>query len=132
MPLHARPALLLAVLLGGLAGTPARWAVGEVLPVRDGWPLATLAVNLVGAFLLGLLLEALARAGDDTGRRRLLRLGLGTGFLGSLTTYSALVVEADLLVRDGRPGLAAAYALTTVGLGLGVTVAGVRLGGRRR
>ena len=127
---------MLAVLAGGLLGTPARYGLGQALPGRSGsWPVGTLVVNLVGAFLLGLLLEGLARRGDDTGRRRLLRLGLGTGFLGAFTTYSALAVETDLLVRDGRPGLAAAYALISVLAGLALAAAGVaaaaaRHGGR--
>lgn len=133
LPAHRQPRLLLAVLVGGLLGTPARYAVAEALPSRPGqWPTGTFVVNLVGAFLLGLLLEALARAGDDTGRRRLLRLGLGTGFLGAFTTYSALVVETDLLVRASRPGLAAAYALISVLAGLALAAAGVAVAARAR
>ncbi len=131
-PLHHRPGLLLAVLLGGAAGTSARSAVTAALPYEEGWPVATWAANLVGAFLLGLLLEALGRRGPDAGTRRLLRLGVGTGLLGAFTTYSALAVETDLLLRDGRPGLAAAYALGTVLPGLLLTALGVRVGGVRR
>lgn len=131
-PPHRRPRLVLAVLAGGLVGTPARYAVARTLPApAHGWPTATFTVNLAGAFLLGVLLEALARRGDDSGRRRLLRLGLGTGFLGSFTTYSALAVDTDLLVRAHRPGLAAAYALSSVVLGVLLAAAGVAVGSRR-
>ena len=130
-PLHRQPRLLLAVLVGGLLGTPARYAVVEALPTRTGgWPTGTLLVNLAGAFLLGVLLERLVRAGDDTGRRLLLRLGLGTGFLGAFTTYSALAVETDLLVRADRPGLACAYAVVSVLGGLVLAAAGTALGAR--
>ena len=130
LPAHRRPAALLAVLVGGVLGTLARHGVALALPERP-WPAGTLTANLVGALLLGALLEGLSRAGEDTGGRRLLRLGVGTGFLGAFTTYSALAVEADLLVRDGRPLLAAAYAGTTVVAGLALTALGVALTARR-
>jgi len=130
MPLHRRPLALLAVLFGGVVGTLARHGVALALPERP-WPVGTFTVNLVGALLLGVLLEGLARAGDDTGPRRLVRLGLGTGMLGAFTTYSALAVEADLLVRDGRPLLAAAYALATVIAGLLLSTLGIALAARR-
>ena len=130
LPAHRRPAALLAVLVGGVLGTLARHGVALALPERP-WPAGTFTANLVGALLLGALLEGLARAGDDTGGRRLARLGVGTGFLGAFTTYSALAVEADLLVRDGRPLLAAAYAGSTVLGGLVLAATGTALAARR-
>lgn len=131
LPAHRRPAALVAVLVGGVLGTLARHGAALALPERP-WPAGTFTANLVGALLLGALLEELSRAGDDTGRRRLLRLGAGTGFLGAFTSYSALAVEADLLVRDGRPLLAAAYAGSTVLAGLVLTAVGVALAARGR
>jgi CrcB protein len=71
------------------------------------------------------LLEWLATRGSDVGRRRAARLLVGTGFLGGFTTYSALAVEADALVRDGRVTLALIYVLTTVMVGLLASLAGV-------
>ncbi|MFN8074783.1 MAG: CrcB family protein [Kineosporiaceae bacterium] len=127
-PLHRTPSALAAVALGGIVGTASRWQAGQWYPTPHGtWPRATFAVNLAGAFVLGVLLEALARSGPDAGRRRTLRLLGGTGFCGSLTTYSALAVETDLLVRDGALGLAAAYLATTVVAGLACTTGGVAL-----
>ncbi|WP_308117461.1 fluoride efflux transporter FluC [Rhodococcus rhodochrous] len=119
-----------AVALGGFAGTAARFGVGELFP--GAWPVATFAINVVGAFLLGLLLEVLVRLGPDTSWRRLLRLGVGTGALGSFTTYSALAVDADLLWRDGRPELAIGYAVGTMLVGLAATALGVVAGSARR
>ena len=131
--MHRRPVALAAVFVGGLAGTPARYALSLALPGRPGhWPTGTFVANLAGAFALGVLLEGLARRGDDTGRRRLLRLGLGTGFLGAFTTYSSLAVETDLLLRDGRPGLAGGYALASVTGGLLLAAAGLVAAGARR
>lgn len=127
-PAHLQPRFMLTVLAGAVLGTPTRYVLSAALPTRTGqWPAGTFAANLLGAFLLGALLESLARRGDDAGRRRLLRLGLGTGFLGAFTTYSTLAVEADLLVRAGRPGLAAVYAAGTVLAGLLLSTAGIRI-----
>lgn len=113
-PAHTRPLLVLAVALGGLAGTPVRYAAELAWPAAPGqWPIGTFTVNIVGALVVGALLEALARAGDDRGWRRVTRLTVGTGFLGALTTYSSLSVEIDLLL-DHRWWLAPAYAVTSV------------------
>jgi fluoride exporter len=127
-PAHHRPGLLAAVVAGGLVGAPARYLVSLALPTpRDGWPAATLIVNLAGAFVLGLLLEGLARSGPDAGWRRVVRLAAGTGFCGALTTYSTLAVEIDLLARHSRSGTALAYAVVSVVGGLVVTAAGIAL-----
>lgn len=131
-PVHLQPRFLVLVVAGGMLGTPARYGVALALPTRTGgWPTGTLLCNLLGALLLGVLLEALLRAGTDTGWRRLVRLAGGTGFLGAFTTYSTLAVETDLLVRDGRPVLAAGYAAATVLGGLGLSAAGIALAAAR-
>ena len=78
--------------------------------------------------MLGLLLEGLARRGTDIGRRRRLRLFAGTGFCGGFTTYSALAVELDLLLRDQQLAVAAGYAMTTLIGGLAATIAGIAVG----
>ncbi|MCU1443474.1 MAG: CrcB family protein [Cryobacterium sp.] len=99
------------VAVGGAAGTAAREAITLAVPAVGSFPLATFGINVGGAFLLGLLLEFLARQDDEVGRRRSIRLLLGTGFLGGFTTYSALATESALLVGDGALALALAYAL---------------------
>ena len=130
LPLHLTPRAVGLVAVGGAAGTGARYAVSLLVPPAAGWPLATLTVNLVGAFLLGLTIEALARRGPDHGVRRRIRLTLGTGFCGAFTTYSALAVDGDLLLRDGRPALAVVYALTTVVGGFLTTTLGIWVAAR--
>jgi CrcB protein len=113
------------VFLGGAAGTLARWGVGLSVPHPARVPLATVVVNVVGAFVLGALLEGLARRGPDEGRRRALRLTLGTGFCGGFTTYSALANDTDALLRSGLTVQALAYALATVVLGLLASALGI-------
>lgn len=131
-PVHLRPASILLVALGGMLGTLARYGAGLVLPAPGGWPLPTLAVNLAGAFALGLLLESLLRAGSDDGARRAVRLAAGTGFLGGFTTYSALALDLNQLLGAGAPGAAFGYAVLTVVAGFLASFAGIWLAARRR
>ncbi|MGO1452717.1 MAG: CrcB family protein, partial [Brevibacterium yomogidense] len=127
-PLHLRPGALALVFLGGSAGTSARVLLTDVTPLVAGVPAVTVGINVVGAFLLGLLLEALIRRGPDTGTPGRLRLLLGTGFLGGFTTYSALSLDTAVLLTDGRPGPAALYGLGSVVLGLLAAAGGVACG----
>lgn len=127
-PPHRRFPLVLAVAAGGAIGAPLRYALASALPsASQGWPTATFVTNLLGALLLGVLLEGLARLGPDAGARRVVRLGVGTGVLGAFTTYSTLATEAVLLGRDGRPGLAVAYGLLSAVAGYGAAAAGIGL-----
>jgi CrcB protein len=127
-PRFAHPfssAVLVLVFAGGVLGALSRWALGEAIPAPGGWPLATLLVNLAGALALGALLETLARRGPDVGPRRLVRLTVGTGFLGAFTTYSTLAVDGARLLSAGRAGDGAWYlALSLLG-GAAATLAGV-------
>jgi len=95
------------VALGGALGAVARYGVAVALPTdpHGGMPWATLAVNVAGSLLLGVI-AALALSGklDDN-----LRLFVGTGFCGALTTFSTFSVEAVALVRAGQTSTAAAY-----------------------
>lgn len=118
------------VTLGGTVGTAGRYAVTHLVGTTHLIPWATLAVNVCGAFLLGLLLERLARAGPETSRRRMLRLGLGTGVLGGFTTYSALALELHDLLGAAEFAAATAYGLGSVCAGLVACTAGVLLGTR--
>ena len=113
------------VVAGGAAGSLTRYGIGEWLNPGHVLPIGTLLVNVTGSFALGALLALLLGRGDDTGRLREARLLLGTGFLGGYTTYSALAVETETLLRDGRIALGAAYAIGTVALGLLAALAGV-------
>jgi len=127
-PVHLRPAYVVIVAAGGAAGASAREALALAFPAVNGIPYTILAINVVGALLLGLLVESLARRGPDHGRRRTLRLLLGTGVLGGFTTYSALATDAARLIADGRAAAGITYGLATVMIGAVVTWAGIALG----
>jgi len=114
----------LAVAVGAAAGALVRWQVGLLWNARwSGFPLGTLAVNVIGGFLIGLALMGLARPDQA-----LWRLLLVTGFLGGLTTFSAFSAESLQLLQRGAWGLALAHSLLHVlgalgAAGLGVWVA---------
>ena len=125
-PLHLSWSNLAIVALGGAVGTGLRYVITLVVPRWAGVPVATLGINVVGAFLLGLLLELLADRSLDTGWSRRIRLGVGTGGLGGFTTYSALATETAALAIT-RPGLAIGYACGTVLIGAAASIAGIWL-----
>ena len=120
----------LLVVVGGIAGTLCRYGVGEALPVVEGWPVATLLVNVTGAFALGLLVERIAVAGPDSPRLRNVRLLAGTGFLGSYTTYSSFASQTERLLAGDAYATALGYLLISLVLGLAACLGGMAVGAR--
>src|SRR5579872_7347401 len=81
-PVHLLWEFQITVFIGGCLGALGRYGLTLRYVDRAGqWPTATFMVNLVGSCMLGMLLEGLARRGEDVGLKRLLRLGVGTGFI---------------------------------------------------
>ena len=117
---------LLAIALGGVLGSLARYAV--VLGVGDDdpaqWPWDTLAVNLVGALLIGIIATSSAVASGPSWVRPFAI----TGVLGGFTTFSAFAVETGSLLDAGRVVLAVAYVVITMTAGLLVVRLGVAIG----
>jgi fluoride exporter len=116
---------LVAVMVGGAVGAVARWAVELAIPSVAGFPLATLVINVSGAFAMGLvgvlLLERLAPT-------RYLRPLLAIGLLGAYTTFSTMAMEGVRLLDQGRLGLAVGYWLATLLVGQMAGVYGMWLG----
>ncbi|MFE0751579.1 fluoride efflux transporter CrcB [Gordonia sp. NPDC058843] len=130
-PLHLRVHALAWVFAGGLIGTGVRYGAEEVFPAQHGhWPWATFAVNIIGAFILGALLELLARLGHDGGWRQRIRLFGGTGICGALTTYSTFALEITELTRVAAVVTALSYAVISVVLGLIAAACGIALASR--
>jgi CrcB protein len=128
---------VLLVFVGGAAGTALRAGCLAVLPPADGWPVGVFVVNVLGSFLLGLLVAVLAprsaapsSAAPAADRARSdLRLLLGTGVLGGFTTYSALSADTVSLVAAGHSVVALVYAAGSVIVGIAAAALGVLLGG---
>ena len=127
-PVHLRWQYIGLVALGGGLGTSAREAVNAVIPAVGAFPLAIFVINLTGAFALGVVLEALLHLGPDEGRRRRLRLLLGTGFMGGYTTYSTFAVGVAQTFTGGDAATGILYALATVVIGGVASFAGIAVG----
>ncbi|RZI57894.1 MAG: fluoride efflux transporter CrcB [Rubrivivax sp.] len=112
-----------AVSVGASGGALARWGAGLMLNTKwQGFPLGTLAVNLVGGFLIGMALEWFGRHPDD-----LLKLLLVTGFLGGLTTFSSFSGESLSLLQRGEFLLAVSHSAAHVLGSLAAAAAGLKL-----
>lgn len=117
-----RRTIALLVGLGGAAGAVARWAVADQVEPSASFPVATFVVNIAGCLLLGLVFD---RAGQS------IQAAVGTGFCGGLTTFSTFAVEVvDLAERDDL-GIAIAYLVASVVLGIAAVHAGRRFVGHR-
>jgi CrcB protein len=128
-PAHVSWANIGLVAVGGGVGTGLRYLITMLTPRLAGVPIATFGINVIGAFLLGVLLELLADYSHDIGWSRRVRLGVGTGGLGGFTTYSALATETVVLAVN-HPGRAIAYAVGTVIIGGVASIAGIWLSRR--
>ena len=98
--------------LGGLVGSVLRYLV-SLIPLRheSGFPLVTLGINVLGAFLLGLIMVA---AGRNSGIDPRTLLFLKVGVCGGFTTFSTFALEAHTLISGGKPAVALLYMLLSV------------------
>jgi len=114
-----------AIAIGGALGAPARYGIGEAVHVSPGtFPWATFAINVTGCLVIGLLAVVLTNRIEHP----LVRPFLVTGFLGAYTTFSTFAVDVDVLGKDGHVGMAAAYVVASVAIGLAAVVTGLRAG----
>lgn len=88
----------------------------------DAFPLGTLFVNVVGSFIMGIIIEYLALRGAAPQH---LRLFLTTGVLGGFTTFSAFSLDTALLFERGQPETAALYAMASVALSIAALFLGI-------
>ncbi|GAA3288555.1 hypothetical protein GCM10017708_08640 [Arthrobacter citreus] len=126
---HVRWGPMALVFVGGAAGVAGREGLALVIPNLGEVSVAIPVINVIGAFLLGCLYEAITRTGSSpTGRK--LKLLLGTGFCGGFTTYSSLATGTALYLSDSLPWAALIYALGTVLVGACGTWAGIAVASR--
>ena len=111
------------VALGGAIGASLRWLTGVALLRALGptdFPLAIVAVNVIGSFLMGVFVVAAAHKG-------LTHLSplVMTGLLGGFTTFSAFSLETMTLIERGQMASAGLYILLSVGLSVGALALGL-------
>jgi CrcB protein len=124
------PLTALFIALGGAAGTLARYGTNLLAAdwiQRHAYPYGTLAVNLVGCFLIGLMQGVLVERWTMPEHWRLAVIG---GFLGGYTTFSAFSWETASFLRDGQYTRALVHLVGSNVLGLALVIAGYAIGRR--
>ena len=115
-----------AVAVGGVIGTGLRLTLDTVIPHTDmEFPLSTLLINVVGSFVLGALVATVWRRARTP---NWLKVGLGTGTVGSFTTFSALIISLIAQAHNGLWMLAVLYLVLSLVLGFGAALLGLSLG----
>jgi CrcB protein len=119
--------VFIGVALGGALGSSARYGLDRLIERRSAavFPLSTFTINVTGCFLIGVVSAALVE------RHHLpawLRIGLVVGVVGGYTTFSTFAQEALDLNDIHHLGVALAYVVASVGLGLAAVYAGTALG----
>jgi CrcB protein len=123
---QVRPGIMLAIAIGGALGTPARYAVERIIHVApDSFPWSTFTVNISGSLILGVLLTLIIERWPPS---RYLRPFAAIGFLGAYTTFSTYMVETDLLVKEGQVGVAVAYVVGSLAVGIVAVYLGIVIG----
>lgn len=110
------------VAVGAAPGAACRWMVGQAIGARRDsvFPVGTLVVNVLGSFLLGLVLGAAVEGQAGT---RLVAL-VGTGFCGAFTTFSSFAYESVTLAEEGSSVMALANLAVSVTAGLAAAFLG--------
>jgi CrcB protein len=117
----------LAVAVGGALGSLLRWLVAQALAgASSTLPWGTLAVNLTGSLVLGVLLGSASATADVPPSA--LRVGLAVGVCGGFTTFSTFGAETLALLEQGAVGRGVGYAALSVALGTAAVAAGAWLG----
>lgn len=111
---------IVLVAIAGALGVLSRYGLSSSVH-GDALPWMTVAINVAGSFVLGLVV-VLPFASED------LRTALGVGFLGGFTTFSTFSVQAVLDADAGEPGKALLYVGASVVLGIAAATAGYMLG----
>ena len=112
----------LNVAVGGGVGAVLRYHVGplahRLMGSGSAFPWGTLAVNVIGSALMGVLLGWLARGTIPESAGESLRLLVGVGLLGGFTTFSAFSAELVTMIHRGQLGLAGGYVAASLVAGV--------------
>lgn len=109
--------LLAAVAIGGSLGSVARYlvAIGAGRLVGTEFPWGTLAINIVGSFLIGVFAESFALSWNIS---QATRVFLTVGICGGFTTFSTFSLDAIVLMQRGELWSAGAYIAASVALSI--------------
>ena len=113
----------LLVGLGGGIGSMLRYAAGLLINSKY-FPYATLAVNIIGSFIIGIVLAMSIKVDGIPDQWKLF---LATGICGGFTTFSAFSMENMELFQNGKPGMAVMYIMLSIVLGIGAAFLGFYL-----
>jgi CrcB protein len=118
--------LILGIAIAGALGALSRWGLGQLMLLWTGpdFPYGTLSANLIGCFILGLVMELAERAAWMSGEMRVV---ISVGFIGALTTFSTWEYETFRMARRGDVLLAAGNFAVNVFFGFLLLWAGGRL-----
>jgi fluoride exporter len=118
---------IVCVAVAGASGALCRWAIGRMAVRLFGanFPYGTLIVNVLGCFLIGLIMH-IALASDKLSPTA--RLTLTVGFLGALTTFSSFSYETVVLIDQARWTAAGLNIGANLFVSLAATFAGLALG----
>jgi len=119
---------LVAIAVGGAVGAISRYGVNKICVrvLGSNFAFGTLVVNVLGCFLLGLFYAM--QQSDSPRWNEATHLGLTTGFLGALTTFSTFGLEASLHFQSAQHGLGLLYIASNLVLGLAAVSAGMLVG----
>ena len=117
---------LFPVMAGGAIGAALRYWASVALPPRSGWPLGTLAVNILGGLLMGLLAAHVMKGSASEA----MRLFAGVGILGGFTTFSAFSLETALMIERRDLFQAGTYIAASVTLSVVTLFGGLFLARR--
>lgn len=106
----------LAVGAGGFVGAVLRWLIGLIpVEMKSGFPIKTLAVNIIGCFVIGAVTALAAKYFPDNTR---LALFLKTGICGGFTTFSTFALETEGLLEKGEKAAAIIYIIASLVCGI--------------
>jgi CrcB protein len=117
---------IVAIALGGALGSVGRFLLAGLISRQLGsnFPWGTLAVNVIGGLIMGVLIELMAQTWSVSPA---IRAFLTVGVLGGFTTFSAFSLETVLLLQRGELPAALAYIVASVVLSVGAVWCGLRL-----
>ncbi len=105
----------LVVGLGGFIGSVFRYSASKISIETNGFPIHTLGINIIGCFLIGLIVSWSAKHTQIDPR---LVLFFKTGVCGGFTTFSTFSLESQQLIQQGQYTMAILYILLSVVLGI--------------